>query len=128
MTSAVLESDASGVFVGSSFMYATARDWAKFGQLYLQGGVWKGERLLPEGWVKYSATPTPKSNGTYAAQFWLERNDQSFPQDAFMAEGFEGQNVTIIPSKNLVIVRLGLSRGGTFDDATFIKRIVKAFE
>lgn len=128
MTSAILESDASGVFIGSSFMYATARDWAKFGQLYLQNGVWQGQRLLPEGWVRYSSTPTPKSDGTYAAQFWIERNDQSFPQDAFMAEGFEGQNVTIIPSKQLVIVRLGLSRSGAFDDIAFVKRIVKALE
>ena len=128
MTSAVLESDASGVFVGSSFMYATARDWAKFGQLYLQDGVWQGERLLPEGWVRYSSTPTPKSNGVYAAQFWLNKNDPAFPQDAFMADGFEGQNVAIIPSKNVVIVRLGLSRGGAFDDNAFIKRIVSALE
>ncbi len=128
MTSAVLESDASGVFVGSSFMYATARDWAKFGQLYLQDGVWQGQRLLPEGWVRYSSMLTPKSDGVYAAQFWLERNDRSFPQDAFMAEGFEGQNVTVIPSKKLVIVRLGLSRSGAFDDIAFVKRIVKALE
>ena len=128
MTSAVLETDASGVFVGSSFMYATARDWAKFGQLYLQDGIWQGQRLLPEGWVTYSSTLTPKSDGVYAAQFWLNKNDSSFPQDAFMADGFEGQNVAIIPSKQLVIVRLGLSRSGAFNDAEFIKRIVKALE
>ena len=128
MTSAILETDASGIFIGSSFMYATARDWAKFGQLYLQDGIWRGQRVLPEGWVRYSSAPTLKSNGTYAAQFWLNKNDPAFPQDAFMADGFEGQNIAIIPSKKLVIVRLGLSRSGAFNDVTFIKRIVKALE
>ena len=83
---------------------------------------------MPEGWVRYSSAPTLKSNGTYAAQFWLNKNDPAFPQDAFMADGFEGQNIAIIPSKKLVIVRLGLSRSGAFNDATFIKRIVKALE
>ncbi|TAH18003.1 MAG: class C beta-lactamase-related serine hydrolase [Cytophagales bacterium] len=125
MKSAVLEPDASGTYVGSSFMYATGRDWAKFGQLYLQDGIWNGERLLPEGWVKYSATETPLSKGTYAAQFWLNHNDKNFPQDAFMALGFEGQSVTIVPSKELVIVRLGCTPNeNDFDRNQFIKSIV----
>jgi CubicO group peptidase (beta-lactamase class C family) len=129
MKSAVMEVDASGTFVGSSFMYATARDWAKFGQLFLQDGVWQGERILPEGWVKYSGTPTPKSNGRYAAQFWLEARDADFPQDAFMALGFEGQSVTIIPSKELVIVRLGCTPNeNDFDRNQFVKDIVKAIK
>src|SRR5690606_19448400 len=59
MTSAVLEVDPSGTFVGSSFMYATARDWARFGLLFLRDGVWQGERILPEGWVEFSTTPAP---------------------------------------------------------------------
>lgn len=129
MKSAVMEVDASETFIGSSFMYATARDWAKFGQLFLQDGVWQGERILPEGWVKYSATPTPKSNGRYAAQFWLEARDKDFPKDAFMALGFEGQSVTIIPSKELVIVRLGCTPNeNDFDRNQFVKDIVKAIK
>ena len=125
MKSAVLEPDASGTYVGSSFMFATARDWAKFGQLYLQDGVWKNERLLPEGWVKYSATETPKSDGDYAAHFWINHTDKDFPQDAFMALGFESQSVTIIPSKQLVIVRLGCTPKDNFDLNGFVKKIVK---
>jgi CubicO group peptidase (beta-lactamase class C family) len=124
MNSAILEPDASGTYVGSSFMYATARDWAKFGQLYAQDGLWNGERILPKGWAAYSSSLTPNSNGEYGAQFWLNKNDQAFPKDAFMAEGFEGQNVTIIPSRGLVLVRLGMTYKGTFDDYEFVKRLV----
>lgn len=72
MDSACLEADASGTLVGSSFLYATARDWAKFGQLYLQDGIWAGKRILPEGWVGYSAAATPESKGRYGAHFWLD--------------------------------------------------------
>ena len=72
MTSAVMEPDAAGDFVGSSFMFATARDWARFGQLYLQDGVWDGRRILPEGWVAFSVTPAPAApGGVYGAHFWL---------------------------------------------------------
>lgn len=126
MKSAVLEPDASGTFVGSSFMYATARDWAKFGQLYLQDGVWNGERLLPEGWVKYSATETSYSDGKYAAHFWLDHQDKTFPQDAFMAVGFEGQYVTVVPSKNLVIVRLGCTPKDNFNHSALVRGVVAA--
>jgi CubicO group peptidase (beta-lactamase class C family) len=123
MNSAVLETDASGTYVGSSFMYATARDWAKFGQFFLQDGVWNNERLLPEGWIKYSSTVTPFSDGLYAAHWWVNKSDAAFPQDAFMAQGFEGQNITVVPSKDLVLVRLGLTHKGTFDDHEFVKRL-----
>ncbi|NJN22094.1 MAG: serine hydrolase [Leptolyngbya sp. RL_3_1] len=71
MTSAVLEPDAAGTFVGSSFMYATARDWLKLGQLYLQDGCWQGRRLLPEGWVQYSTTPSDPGQ-RYGAHFWRQ--------------------------------------------------------
>ncbi|WP_064198577.1 MULTISPECIES: serine hydrolase [Emticicia] len=126
MKSAVLEPDAIGTFVGSSFMYATARDWAKFGQLYLQDGIWNGERLLPEGWVKYSSTETAHSDGKYAAHFWLDHQDKTFPQDAFMALGFEGQSVTVVPSKNLVIVRLGCTPKDNFNLSALVKGVVAA--
>ncbi|MCU0389578.1 MAG: serine hydrolase, partial [Thermoflexibacter sp.] len=120
-----METDAHGTYIGSSFMYATARDWARFGQLYLQDGIWEGERILPEGWVKYSSQETPASQGKYAAQFWIEHQDKTFPQDAFMALGFEGQSVTIIPSKQLVIVRLGCTPNeDDFNRNQFIKNIL----
>lgn len=118
--SAVLEPDSSGVIIGSSFDYMTARDWARLGQLYLNDGVWNGERILPEGWVKYSTTPTPKSpNGKYGAHIWLNAGDggdpakrefQKVPADAFYFSGFEGQQVVVIPSFKLVAVRLGVSQ------------------
>ncbi len=131
MTSAVLEPDPSGVFVGSSFMYATARDWSRFGLLHLHDGVWEGERLLPEDWVDYATTPTPPSDGLYGAQFWLNRGDPprwaDVPPDAFDASGFEGQNVLVVPSRGAVIVRLGLSpdRVG-WDFAAFASDVLAA--
>lgn len=124
MASAIMERDASGTYVGSSFMHATARDWAKFGQLYLQDGVWNGLRILPEGWVKYSATVNKHSDGKYGAQFWMNRKDKTYPQDAFSADGFEGQNVNIIPSENLIIVRLGLTLKKSFDNEEFVKNVI----
>jgi CubicO group peptidase (beta-lactamase class C family) len=119
MTSALIERDASGTFVGSSFMLATARDWARLGQLYLQDGVWQGRRLLPAGWVDFSTRPTPQSPGLiYGAHWWLGLKPElgggsaaaaRIPRDAFFAVGHEGQVLTVIPSRRLVIVRLGLS-------------------
>ena len=76
MHSAVLETDAQGNFIGSSFMWATARDWARHGQLYLDDGVWEGERILPQGWVTYSRTPAPAApDERYGAHFWLKIAD-----------------------------------------------------
>jgi CubicO group peptidase (beta-lactamase class C family) len=118
MTSATLGTDASGDPVCSSYGYATARDWARFGQLYLQDGVWGGERLLPEGWVAFSRTPVQlPTEQPYGAQFWLNADADgrvrmpSVPQDAFWASGNEGQQVVVLPSDGLVVVRLGLTRG-----------------
>lgn len=120
MNSAVLEPDAAGTYVGSSFLFATARDWAKFGQLFAQDGVWNGERLLPEGWAAYSARETPHSEGRYAAQFWVYPRQWGLPADTFMANGFEGQLVVVVPSKQLVIVRLGCTPDGA--DSLFIAK------
>jgi CubicO group peptidase (beta-lactamase class C family) len=119
MASAVLEPDASGGLACSSFLYATARDWARFGQWFLQDGVWEGERLLPEDWVTLSTTPVEQAGTPYGAQWWLNagpdgrRRMPSVPADAYWASGHEGQQVVVVPSEDLVVVRLGLS--GDFD-------------
>ena len=135
MDSAVMEVDAAGTFVGSSFMYATARDWARFGQLYLQDGLWNGERILPSGWVSYSATPGPTApQGRYGAHFWTngrhgtgERPFKSFPADTFYASGYEGQFIIIIPSCNLVVVRLGLTKNlKALDMESFVSDVLAA--
>ena len=114
-----LEPDASGVFLGSSFAYAPARDWARLGQLYLQDGVWAGARILPEGWSDYVAAPASQSDNQYGAQFWLNRDGdgerprffEGLPESVYMMSGHEGQYVFIIPSKNAIIVRTGMTRG-----------------
>lgn len=136
ITSAVIEPDAAGTYVGSSYMYATPRDWARFGQLYLNDGVWNGERILPEGWVKYSSTPTPGApQGEYGAHFWLNAGAKGAPEkrwypdaptDVFSMNGYDGQRVFIIPSKRAVIVRMGLSRRGSFDFNEFLKETLAA--
>lgn len=140
MRNSTMETDAEGNFVGSSFMYATARDWARFGLLYLHDGVWQGERILPEGWVDYSRTRTPSSeHGIYAAQFWtaatkfvgtpMSRYWPDLPDDIYYASGFEGQQVVIVPSKDLVIVRLGLtSDRKAWDLGAFIREVINSLE
>jgi len=117
MQSVVPEPDPSGTYVGSSYTFATPHDWARFGLLYLQDGVWNGERILPEGWVAYTTTPTPGApKGEYGALFWLnagpvsdpgKRRWPSSPADAYSADGYQEQKVVVIPSKKLVLVRFG---------------------
>lgn len=108
---AVFEVDPSGTQVGSSYIYATARDFARFGLLYLQDGIFNKKRILPEGWVSYSTTEVPDSEGDYGSLFWLNRASYhpSAPADMFSCNGHDGQRLFIIPSKNLVIVVLGYS-------------------
>lgn len=136
MHSLVIEPDPGGTFVGSSFSYATARDWARFGLLYLNDGYWMNERILPEGWVEYTTTPAKGAKqGEYGAQFWLnagnpaDPSDRTFPDvpaDMFYCSGYEDQYVFIIPSKNLVVVRLGLTTGNEIDYNKFLKNIIEA--
>lgn len=117
MTSAVMEMDASGTFVGSSYIYATARDWARFGQFMLQRGVWNGRSLLPVGFVDWMVTAHPASDGVYgngqvwlrAANAWMEGDNPDLPGDGFFMNGHDGQSVSVIPSEDLVVVRLGLT-------------------
>ena len=114
MSSAVLQPDSSGTLSGGAWSYVAARDWARFGLLYLNDGVWEGERILPKGWVDYTrsrASASPPEKG-YGAQFWLNTGGEkrwmpSLPEDLYAARGHFGQTVNIIPSKKLVIVRLG---------------------
>jgi CubicO group peptidase (beta-lactamase class C family) len=135
MYSALLEPDASGNFVGSSYIFATARDYARFGLLYYNDGVWNGERILPEGWVKKTITAPPVNRlKNYGYQFWLNgfaKKDSTIlqypdvPADMYYADGYGGQDIYIIPSKKLVVVRLGLHG---IDENSFLKRVVKAVE
>jgi CubicO group peptidase (beta-lactamase class C family) len=120
----IVEFDPQGLFYGSSLIWMTGRDWARFGYLYLRGGVWDGQRVLPEGWVDFGRTPGPAQNtDTYGAHWWLTpptgdgRPARSLitgdeMRDAFSAQGYEGQIVVVVPSKDLVMVRLGLFAGG----------------
>jgi CubicO group peptidase (beta-lactamase class C family) len=135
MYSAVLEPDSSGTFVGSSYTFATPRDWARFGLLYLQDGVWQGERILPAGWVTYTTTPTPGApRGEYGAHTWLnagsaanpeDRRWPAAPADAFAALGFQEQKVIVIPSRKLVLVRFGAtSDRKTWNTNEFIKNVL----
>lgn len=115
MNSMVLEADLAGNYVASSYAWANTRDWAKFGLLYLNKGNWNGVQILSEDWVKYTATPTNTSEGIYGAQFWLNSQGSlpDVPHDMFMASGYQGQHVFIIPSKDLVVVRMGVDFSNT---------------
>jgi CubicO group peptidase (beta-lactamase class C family) len=131
MRSAVWEVDASGSFVGSSYLYATMRDYARFGLLYLNKGNWLGEQILPDGWVDLCTTEAKGSKGQYGASFWLNKSGVFYPdvpRDMYCCRGHDGQYIYIIPSKNLVVVRTGFSKKGTFDLNKFLSSIVRAVE
>lgn len=107
----VFEQDLSGTFVGSSYLYATARDFARFGQLYLDDGCVDSERILPKGWVDYTRRPAAASGKHYGAFFWLNGNGKfpDVPKDMFYCDGHDGQDIFIFPSHELVVVVLGFS-------------------
>ncbi|WP_376703936.1 serine hydrolase [Mesorhizobium sp. ISC25] len=119
MHSAVLEADENGTFVGSSYLYATARDWARFGQFLLQGGVWNGKAILPAGFVDWMREPATASKVYGKGQLWIEGpGDEEnpgagiavgLPKDTYWMEGHDGQTVAIVPSEQLVVLRLGLT-------------------
>ncbi|MFN3912705.1 serine hydrolase domain-containing protein [Hyphomonas sp.] len=114
MASATPKLDAAGTFIGSSFCYCTVRDFARFGLLYLRGGIWDGRRILPEGWADYARTPTPVSATEtlgYGAHWWLGMAGPG----SFSANGFEGQYTVIVPDLDLVLVRNGKSPGEAKD-------------
>ena len=130
MSSMVIETDLSGNYVGSSYGWATPRDWAKFGLLYLNKGNWNGEQILNESWVQYTATPTNSSNGEYGAHFWLNAGGvyPNVPKDLFSCNGYQGQHVFIIPSRDLVIVRMGLNENSDFNFDAFLSEVLASIK
>lgn len=129
MDQSFMEIDESGNYIGSSYGYASTKDWARFGLLYLHDGIWNGERILPFGWVDYSTTEVPSSEGKYGAHFWLNKRGVAFgdaPFDTYSANGYNGQKTIIIPSKELVIVRLGLN--SDFDFNALIQSVINAID
>lgn len=128
MHSAQMETDQSGTFVGSSYGWATARDWARFGQLYLQDGQWDGYPVLPAGWVDFSREVAAGSEGVYGAQVWLPNPEElsDVPSDLFMFRGYQDQRIVIIPSRKVVMVRLGMNKDQTFPLSKFIDEVLAA--
>jgi len=124
MLHTTLEPDAAGNFVGSSYCYATARDWARFGLLYINDGVSNGGRILPEGWVQWTVSPSGVHNdedghGEYGALFRVNK-------DGYSCQGYDGQYVIVIPSKKLIVVRLSLEKGYP-DPGDFAADVAAAF-
>ncbi|MGI1678817.1 MAG: beta-lactamase family protein [Cellvibrionaceae bacterium] len=134
MTRTVLEGDWRGDFNTSGQCWSTARDFGRFGMLYLANGKWNGEQILPSNWSEYVSTlaeAQPKSFGTpgragYGAQFWIYDEIEGLPKKAYSPGGALGQFAMIIPSENLVVVRRGLDRGKGFNIAKFSADILSA--
>lgn len=131
----MLEPDASGTYIGSSYSYGTVRDFARFGLLYYNNGAWNGEQVLPANWVFDSRQPcTANKYHRYGYQFWLNGLDENdttqrkfpdLPADLFYCNGFGGQFVLIIPSEKLIVVRMGLKE---IDRNKFVKEVITAIK
>ena len=124
-----VETDATGLFVASSYSYGSLRDWARFGLLFLNSGVFAGDTILSKEWIDFMKTPAEPSNGKYAGTFWLEESNPEraltdAPDDLFFADGFIGQRIYIVPSKKLVAVRLGYGLNN-FDLNNFLNEVIK---
>jgi CubicO group peptidase (beta-lactamase class C family) len=132
MTRTVTTSDWNGDFLMSGQTYSTARDFARFGLFYLADGVWNGERILPEGWAKYVATPGPAQPAEniprYGAQFWLYGGRDGLPADTYGPSGGLGQYAMIIPSQNMIVVRRGLDERAGFKMEKFTADVIGALE
>jgi CubicO group peptidase (beta-lactamase class C family) len=139
MSSALIETDEDGTLVGSSYMYATARDWARYAQFLLQDGVWRGQEILPRGYVAMMASPVAASRGQYGhGLVWLWGSDAvtpgknpdtafGIPADTFWMEGHDGQSIAIMPSRQLAVVRLGLTPASDhYQPQPLIKAILEA--
>jgi CubicO group peptidase (beta-lactamase class C family) len=127
MTSAVPGLDAAGTWVASSYVHATARDFARFGYLYLRDGEWEGTRILPVGWVDHGRrlrSIDPDDGKGYGAQWWVTGDEHG----SFWANGYEGQSVLVCPGLDLVVVRLGRTDAGHSPDLFAWRRaVVEAF-
>lgn len=131
----LLEPDAAGTYIGSSYSYATARDFVRFGLLYYNNGKWNGEQLLPEDWVKKSIlAPACNAYKNYGYQFWLNGQNKKdihqkaypdVPDDMFYADGYGGQDVYIIPSKKIIVARFGVH---TIDENKFLKEVIQSIK
>ncbi len=128
MNSMLIETDLDGNYVSSSYGWATPRDWAKLGLLYLHNGAWNGEQLFDKQWVDYATTPTPHSDKSYGAQIWLNAGGKypDVSKSMYSFNGYQGQYVFILPESDLVVVRMGLSK--KLDLNKFLKGIVEAVE
>jgi CubicO group peptidase (beta-lactamase class C family) len=128
----VLETDAWGNFIMTGYDYGSAWDWVRFGLLFLWDGVFDGERVLAEGWVDFVRTPAPGDpTRNYGGLFWLnvEGTMDRVPRDAFWASGYMGQRTIVIPSADMVVVRLGPGPSGTRDYMnTLIGRVLTAID
>ncbi len=129
MLSTKVETDASGLFVASSYSYGSVRDWARFGLLFLNDGIFAGDTILSKQWVDFLKTPAEASNGKYAGTFWLQEPEEQnaltdAPDDIFFADGFLGQRIYIVPSKNLVAVRMGYGMSN-FSMNDFLREIIE---
>lgn len=128
MYSMVLEADMVGNYIYSSYGWASTRDWARFGQLHLDKGHWNGEQVFSPEWISYITEPTAGSDGTYGAHYWLNAEGRfpNVPKDLFSCNGYQGQYVFVIPSKDLVVVRTGLAKEPDFDINGFLSAVVKS--
>jgi CubicO group peptidase (beta-lactamase class C family) len=124
----MIETDLSGNYVASSYGWANTRDWAKMGLLYLHEGNWYGKQIIDKSWVEFSHTPNGVSNGLYGAHFWLNSGKRrpDVPADMYAMEGYQGQMVFIIPSKDLVVVRMGLTEEPIIDFNKMLKEIIES--
>ncbi|MCR9248203.1 MAG: beta-lactamase family protein [bacterium] len=138
MHRALIETDPSGTFVGSSYGFATARDWARVGMLYAQDGMFAGKRILPAGWVARATTPIPASQGIYGSQIWLnadpdgdgprQRRWADLPANLFYLDGYEGQTVVGLPTEQLVIARLGCTKAGGMGIRRLLRDVLAAID
>jgi CubicO group peptidase (beta-lactamase class C family) len=130
MHSMIIETDYLGNYIGSSYAWATTRDWAKFGLLYFYNGNWNGEQVLDPSWIDFTKKPTNGSDGVYGGHFWLNAGGKfpDVPRDMYSCNGFQGQRVWIIPSKDLVVVRTGLHEYPFFDINEFLSEIISTIK